>query len=184
MAVCVTSIGATIGKTGFLRVRGATNQQINSILPAEGVQPEFTYFYCCSQYFQRRILEESSSTTLPIINKGRFVELEFPLPPLAEQQEIVRRVAGLFALADQLEQRLAQARKQVDKLTPSLLARAFAGQLVPQNPADEPAEKLLERIGSGQNNQPSPPDENERHRRRIQIHRFSRRVRRSLNGED
>ena len=65
---------------------------------------------------------------------------------IAEQQEIVRRVAGLFALADQLEQRLAQARKQVDKLTPSLLARAFAGQLVPQNPADEPAEKLLERI--------------------------------------
>jgi type I restriction enzyme S subunit len=58
-------------------------------------------------------------------------------------------VAGLFALADQLEQRLAQARKQVDKLTPSLLARAFAGQLVPQNPADEPAEILLERIRKG-----------------------------------
>jgi type I restriction enzyme S subunit len=55
-------------------------------------------------------------------------------------------VAALFALADQLEMRLAQARKQVDKLTPSLLARAFAGQLVPQNPEDEAAEKLLERI--------------------------------------
>src|ERR1035438_372886 len=72
------------------------------------------------------------------------------------KQEIVRRVAGLFALADQLEQRLAQARLQVDQLTPSLLARAFAGKLVPQNPADEPAEKLLEGIGSGQNN-PSKP---------------------------
>jgi type I restriction enzyme S subunit len=53
----------------------------------------------------------------------------------------------LFAQADQSEQRLAQARGQVAKLTPALLARAFAGQLVPQNPADEPAEKLLERIG-------------------------------------
>jgi type I restriction enzyme S subunit len=63
-----------------------------------------------------------------------------------EQQEIVRRVAGLFALADQLERRLAQARRQVDQLTPSLLARAFAGKLVPQSPADEPAEKLLQRI--------------------------------------
>ena len=41
---------------------------------------------------------------------------------------------------------MAQARGQVDKLTPSLLARAFAGKLVPQDPADEPAEKLLERI--------------------------------------
>jgi type I restriction enzyme S subunit len=45
-----------------------------------------------------------------------------------------------------LEQRLAQARRQVAKLTPSLLARAFAGRLVPQDPADEPAEKTLERI--------------------------------------
>jgi hypothetical protein len=49
-------------------------------------------------------------------------------------------------VADQLEVRLAKARGQVDQLTPSLLARAFAGQLVTQDPADEPAEKLLERI--------------------------------------
>ena len=64
------------------------------------------------------------------------------------QQEIMRRLEGLFALADQLEERLAKARGQVDKLTPSLLARAFAGQLVPQNPTDKPAEKLLQRIGA------------------------------------
>ena len=61
-------------------------------------------------------------------------------------REIVRRVEGLFALADQIEARFAQARAQVDQLTPSLLARAFRGQLVPQDPRDEPAEKLLERI--------------------------------------
>jgi type I restriction enzyme, S subunit len=70
----------------------------------------------------------------------------FNLPSLPEQQEIVRRVEGLFALGDQIELRLAKAQKQVDKLTPSLLARAFAGKLVPQDPTDEPAEKLLERI--------------------------------------
>jgi type I restriction enzyme, S subunit len=64
----------------------------------------------------------------------------------AKQQEIVRRVAALFALAGQLELRLAQGQRQVAKLTPAPLARAFTGQLVPQNPADEPAEKLLERI--------------------------------------
>ena len=53
---------------------------------------------------------------------------------------------SVFALAGQLELRLAKARGQVDQLTPSLLARAFAGKLVPQNSTDEPAEKLLERI--------------------------------------
>ena len=132
MTVCVTSIGATIGKTGLLRVRGATNQQINSILPTEGVQSEFAFFYCCSPYFQRRIVEESSSTTLPIINKGRFEELEFPLPPLAEQQEIVRRVEALFALADQIETRCARAKTHADNLTQSILAKAFRGGLVSQ----------------------------------------------------
>ncbi len=61
-------------------------------------------------------------------------------------QEMVRRVEGSFALADQLEEPLAKARGQVVQLTTSLLPRAFAGQLVPQDPTDEPAEKLLERI--------------------------------------
>ena len=63
---------------------------------------------------------------------------------LSEQQGIVWRVEGSFALADQPELRLAKARRQVDQLTPSLLARAFAGQLVPRDPTDEPASKLLE----------------------------------------
>jgi type I restriction enzyme S subunit len=154
LTVSVTSIGATIGKTGFLRVRGATNQQINSILPADGIRPEFTFFYCCSPHFQRRILEASSSTTLPIINKGRFEELEFPLPPLAEQQEIVRRVEAFFALADQLEARFTKAKAHVEKLTPSLLAKAFRGELVPQDPNDEPAAALLERV---RRREDSPP---------------------------
>ncbi len=104
-------------------------------------------------------------------------------------REIVRRVAGLFALADQLEQRLAQARKQVDKLTSSLLARAWthslparsgcalplreilftrsqrvqiAGKLVPQDPTDEPAEKLLESIHRGRDKYPEHTGRNER----------------------
>jgi len=62
------------------------------------------------------------------------------------KQEIVGRLETCFALADQLELRLAKARGQVDQLTPSLLARACAGKLVPQDPNDEPASALLERI--------------------------------------
>lgn len=58
-------------------------------------------------------------------------------------------VKGLFALADQLGPRLAKARGQICQLTPSLLTRAFAGELVPQDAADEPAAKLLVRIRAG-----------------------------------
>jgi type I restriction enzyme S subunit len=53
-----------------------------------------------------------------------------------------------FTLANKLQARLTLAQRQVDALTSSLLARAFRGALVPQNPNDEPVEKLLERIKS------------------------------------
>lgn len=72
--------------------------------------------------------------------------IETPIVSLAEQQEIVRRVEGLFALADQIEARYAKGTAHVEKLTPSFLARAFRGQLVPQDPNDEPAEASLRRI--------------------------------------
>lgn len=52
----------------------------------------------------------------------------------------------IFTFADRLEARYLTARKQVDQLTPSLLAKAFRGELVEQNPNDEPASVLLERI--------------------------------------
>jgi type I restriction enzyme S subunit len=52
----------------------------------------------------------------------------------------------LFAPADQIGARLTEAQRQVDALTPSLLARGFAGTLVLQDPTDEPASVLLERI--------------------------------------
>jgi len=80
------------------------------------------------------------------INAKKLAAYPFPLPPVHEQAEIVRRTQSLFTLADQLEARLTTARKVVDRLTPALLAKAFRGELVPQDPGDEPASALLERI--------------------------------------
>ena len=65
---------------------------------------------------------------------------------MAEQHAIVRRVELLFAYADRLVARDQTARAQVDQVTPALLAKAFRGELVPQDPHDEPASALLERI--------------------------------------
>ncbi len=73
-------------------------------------------------------------------------ELPINLPSFEEQTEIVRRVEELFAYADRIEARYHTARTRVDKLTPAILAKAFRGELVPQNPDDEPASVLLERI--------------------------------------
>ena len=76
------------------------------------------------------------------------------LPPLTEQQEIVRRVTALFAVADRIEQRLTAATTQTERITQSVLAKAFSGELV-ETEADlarregrdyESASMLLERI--------------------------------------
>ncbi len=65
---------------------------------------------------------------------------------MSDEQEIVWRVEGLVALAGQLEVQSAKASGQVEELTPSLLARAVRGQVVPRDPDNEPAVKLVEQI--------------------------------------
>ena len=75
---------------------------------------------------------------------------------ITEQHEIVGRVDQLFAFADQIEARYARAQAHVDKLTRSLLAKAFRGKLVPQDPNDEPASALLARIRIGVNGAEKP----------------------------
>lgn len=69
-------------------------------------------------------------------------------PDLREKREIVRRVESLFSLAELVEKQFQDARKRTDRLTQSILNKAFRGELVAQNPNDEPASLLLEKIRS------------------------------------
>jgi type I restriction enzyme, S subunit len=99
-----------------------------------------------SSMVQAQIQAEIRGATRPGINGTILKKLLIPLPPLSEQKEIVRRVEALFSFADQIEARYQKAKAHVDKLTQSILAKAFRGELVPQDPNDEPAAVLLERI--------------------------------------
>ena len=94
----------------------------------------------------RRVQELTGGSASPHLNVRDIKAFPTPSPPLAEQQEIVRRVEALFALADQIEGRFRVSQTHLSKLTPSLLAKAFRGELVPQDPNDEPAEQLLQRL--------------------------------------
>ena len=87
-----------------------------------------------------------SGSAQPKLNQKNMNEIPVHVPPPEEQAEIVRRVEQLFAFADQLEAKVASAKSRIDHLTQSILAKAFRGELVPQDPNDEPASVLLERI--------------------------------------
>jgi type I restriction enzyme S subunit len=145
-AVFVSCIG-NLGKVGVAGLPMAFNQQINAVeFDSSVVTDRFGYFTCMT--LGPWLLENSSATTISIVNKGRFEQVEINVPPLNEQAEIVRRVETLFAFADRLEARLQAAQTTTNRLTPSLLAKAFRGELVPQDPNDEPASELLKRLAA------------------------------------
>ncbi|WP_349616820.1 restriction endonuclease subunit S [Azotobacter salinestris] len=112
-----------------------------------GVQPMFALYQLLSPQGRKQLIDVAKSTTgLHTLSISKVSALELPQPHKLEQTEIVRRVEQLFAFADQLEARVKAAQTRIDRLTQSILAKAFRGELVPQDPNDEPASQLLERI--------------------------------------
>ena len=73
-------------------------------------------------------------------------EFAVPLPPLSEQQAIVSEVESRLSVADEVEKTITAELKRAEQLRQSILKKAFSGKLVPQDPNDEPASVLLERI--------------------------------------
>jgi type I restriction enzyme S subunit len=82
----------------------------------------------------------------PNLNLGTIKAWRIPLPSCDEQHEVIRRIETAFGWIDRLASEATDARKLIDHLDQAVLAKAFQGELVPQNPSDEPASVLLERI--------------------------------------
>lgn len=112
----------------------------------EGFLSSFAAIALQSPLLQEDLVRRSTGTTVKGIKASVLKEIDLPAPTIDEQTEIVRRVEQLFAFADQLEAKVASAKSRIDHLTQSILAKAFRGELVPQDPNDEPASVLLERI--------------------------------------
>ncbi|MFS8934822.1 restriction endonuclease subunit S [Cupriavidus taiwanensis] len=80
------------------------------------------------------------------LSAGKFSKLAFALPPRSEQVEIVKALESQLAAVEEQESEIARSLKQATAQRQNILRAAFAGQLVPQDPSDEPASVLLQRI--------------------------------------
>lgn len=152
LLVAMYGEGKTRGQVTELGISATINQACAAVVVDES-KAKRTYVKLALQanYFEMRELAEGGNQ--PNLNLSKVKEFPLSLPHLDEQAEIVRRVEALFAFADRLEARYTAARAQVEKLTPATLAKAFRGELVPQDPDDEPASELLERIRAQRSDQ-------------------------------
>ena len=112
------------------------------------LSPTFLAFWIGAESSQAWLTGVQKGVAYTGINIEDLRLLPIGIPTPAEQQEIVRRIEALFAFADRIEARLATGQMTVERLTPATLAKAFSGELVPQDPDDEPAIALLRRIAA------------------------------------
>ena len=129
-------------------IEGCSHQKhLIRVRAGASVLPEFMLWWLLSPEGRSRIERLAASTSgLHTLSISKISGLPIPVPSLPVQRTIVALITSAFARADRMEAEAARARALIDRLEASILAKAFRGELVPQDPADEPASVLLERI--------------------------------------
>ncbi len=110
------------------------------------INSQYLYWVLSNSNTKAYLEGEAKGSTMSNLNLNIVRNIPLPLPSLEEQIKIVKQVENLFAFADKIEARYTKAKTMLDKLPQSILAKAFRGELVAQDPNDEPASVLLERI--------------------------------------
>jgi len=146
LLVAMYGEGKTRGKVSELRLDAATNQACAALLfdgEAQNCKPFVKIFFRKNYDDIRRL---SSGGVQPNLNLSIIRGTSVPLPPLAEQHRIVAEVERRLSVVAEVEAAVDANLARAERLRQAILKRAFEGRLVPQDPDDEPASALLERI--------------------------------------
>jgi type I restriction enzyme S subunit len=143
--ILIGRYGASIGRV-LTGKAGAYNVALVKVLfDRETFAPSFVRHWLMSSEFQSRLLA-LSRTAQNGFNKQDLADLTVPVPALSSQDLAIAEIEEAFAQIDTLASAARSARERLDKLDRAVLAKAFRGELVPQDPKDEPASELLKRL--------------------------------------
>ena len=147
-SVLIAMYGATIGKVGILNIEATTNQACCACLPFNGIYNKFLFYYLMSQNKNFNKMGEGGAQ--PNISRTKIINYLFPIPPLKEQKRIVEKIEEIIPFVNEYgnyKEDLDKLNSEFsNKLKSSILQEAIQGKLIPQDPNDEPASVLLERI--------------------------------------
>lgn len=136
-----------------LKLANCSDLIIGRLVPS--MNSSYAAYYMNSEFAKGTIRGFQVGVAQQHFNVGAMSKMPVPFTSLDEQNEIVRRIEIAFAWINRLAAETTSARKLIDHLDQAVLAKAFQGELVPQDPNDEPASMLLERIREQQQAAPS-----------------------------
>ena len=133
IAIVPDNLDGQLASTGFCVIRPTINHK-------------FVFYYVQSKSFLDVLNNIQRGTSYPAVRNNDVLSTLIPLPPLNEQKRIVSKIESIFGNIDSIEKQVNDAIRSLNTLKQSVLKLAFEGKLVPQDPSDEPASVLLEKI--------------------------------------
>lgn len=157
----LVSVVGTIGRVALvsgLTERANIARAVARIRPNKSkVDPKWLFLRLMAADVQARFEGDVREVARKTLNIGLIKETPFKLPPLETQRAIVKTIEAAFSKIDRLAEDATKALKLTDQLDQRILAKVFAGQLVPQDPNDEPASEILYRIREARAAAPKKP---------------------------